>query len=464
MRVYLETLGCRLNFSEMETLARSLIAAGHVVVPTAREADVCVLNTCAVTHNAARDSRQATRALARANPLARLLVTGCYAELEPAEVRTLPQVRWVVGNQDKERLLNLLEEDVEPKGSWPAVPGGVSASELPLVSDTTLFPLSRTRAFIKVQDGCNNHCTFCIVTVARGRERSRPPEAVIGEVATLAKAGVQEAVLTGVHLGGYGRDLGTNLRALVAALLERTPIRRLRLSSLEPFDLDADFFDLWADPRLCPHLHLPLQSGCDATLRRMARRCSTAQFARLAEAARARIPGLTLTTDVIVGFPGESDEEFAQSLAFVEAMEFAHIHVFPYSLRAGTAAARLPGHLPAEVKRERSAAMREVDARSGRMVRRRFLGQTRPVLWEGRGRSLIGEEKVVWSGLTDNYLRVLAVAPADVDLHNVIAPARLERLEGDALGAELASVEPLQRSDVNSIEKIEVKEPGLSLG
>ncbi|MCC7355367.1 MAG: tRNA (N(6)-L-threonylcarbamoyladenosine(37)-C(2))-methylthiotransferase MtaB [Anaerolineae bacterium] len=441
MKVYLETLGCRLNFSEMETLARSLIAAGHVVVPTAGEAEVCVLNTCAVTHDAARGSRQATRALARANPAARLMVTGCYAELEAAEVRMLPQVRWVVGNRDKERLLALLEEGADLQSSSSSQDGRVSVPAFPLSTDSAPFPFSRTRAFIKVQDGCNNHCTFCIVTVARGRERSRPLEAVASEVAALAETGVQEAVLTGVHLGGYGRDLGTNLHALAAALLAKTPIRRLRLSSLEPFDLDTDFFDLWADPRLCPHLHLPLQSGCDATLQRMARRCSTAQFAHLAETARARIPDLVLTTDVIVGCPGESDDEFAQSLAFVETMEFAHVHVFPYSLRAGTAAARLPGHLPAEVKRERNAAMREMDVRSGRAVRRRFLGQTRPVLWEGQGQPAMGEEGLVWSGLTDNYLRVLAVAPQGVNLHNVVTPARLLHLEDDALWAKIPGME-----------------------
>ncbi len=439
MRVYLETLGCRLNFSEMETLARRLIAAGHVVVPSAAMAEVCVLNTCAVTHRAASDSRQAVRALAKENPIARLAVAGCYAELEPATVAALPQVRWVVGNRDKDRLLDLLEEEAGRCSDEASEVAVVSASSLS--PDATPFPLSRTRSFVKVQDGCNNRCTFCIVSVVRGRERSRPLETVVREVANLAAAGVQEVVLTGVHLGGYGRDLGTNLRALVAALLERTPIRRLRLSSLEPFDLDVDFFDLWADSRLCPHLHLPLQSGCDATLRRMARRGSTAQFARLAEAARARIPDLTLTTDVIVGFPGETEEEFAQSLAFVAAMEFAHVHVFPYSLRVGTAAARLPDQVPPEAKRERSAAMREVDRRSGRTVRRRFLGQTRPVLWESQGQKVVGEKGRIWSGLTDNYLRVLTLAPENLNLHNVITPARLTRLEGDALWAEVAEAD-----------------------
>ncbi len=430
MRVYLETLGCRLNFSEMERLARELAARGHHVVHAPEEADICVLNTCAVTTMAEAKSRSLARSLAKANPQARLAVTGCYATLSPAAVSRLPRVEWIVDNRQKDQLADLLTSWV---GELPELP----ATEL-VQPDRPPFAATRTRAFVKVQDGCNNRCTFCIVTVARGEERSRPLDAVVDEINRLIAEGYREAVLTGVHLGSYGRDLGIDLATLVRAILQRTDIPRLRLSSLEPWDLEPAFFDLWreSEGRLCPHLHLPLQSGCDATLRRMARRYTTESYARLVEAARERIPDLTVTTDIIVGFPGETDEEFEQSLRFVESMAFAHLHVFPYSRRPGTAAARMKDQVPDAVKRERSAIMRELDARCGRAVRRAHLGQIRPVLWEGEGRETLTPETRVWTGLTDNYLRVLVEAPADVDLHNQITPVRLSRLEGDALWGE----------------------------
>lgn len=431
MRVYLETLGCRLNFSEMERLARELIARGHHVVQAPEEADICVLNTCAVTTTAEAKSRSLARSLARANPRARLAVTGCYATLAPEAVGRLPQVAWVVDNQDKDRLAELLHAWVEELPELPA-------SEL-AQPDRPPFAATRTRAFVKVQDGCNNRCTFCIVTVARGQERSRSIEDVVAEINRLVAEGYQEAVLTGVHLGAYGRDLNTDLASLVRAILRETALPRLRLSSLEPWDLRPEFFDLWreSEGRLCPHLHLPLQSGCDATLRRMARRYTTEGYARLVATARERIPDLTVTTDVIVGFPGETEEEFEQSRRFIEAMGFAHLHVFPYSRRPGTAAARMRDQVPDAIKRKRSAVMREIDIRCGRAVRRAHLGQVRPVLWEGEGREALDPGTRVWTGLTDNYLRVLAEVPADVDLHNRITPVRLSRLEGDALWGEV---------------------------
>lgn len=428
MRVYVTTLGCRLNFSEMERLARELVARGHHVVNAPDDADLCVLNTCAVTTLAEAKSRSLARALARSNPRARLALTGCYATLAPEPVRRLPQVQFVVANDDKDRLADIL-------AAWAdeAAPAELTHP------DHSPFAATRTRAFVKVQDGCNNHCTFCIVSVARGPERSRPCDDIVAEINTRVDEGCQEAVLTGVHLGGYGRDQGADLAELVRAILHRTRLPRLRLSSLEPWDLAPAFFDLWptSEGRLCPHLHLPLQSGCDATLRRMGRRYTASAYARLVDLARARIPGLTLTTDVIVGFPGESESEFAQSLQFVEGMGFAHLHVFPYSRRPGTAAARLDGEVSEEVKRERSARMRAVDARCGRAVRRAHLNQVRPVLWEGEAQPGPTPDQRVWAGLTDNYLRVLAPAPADHDLHNQITPTRLSRLEGDALWGEV---------------------------
>lgn len=439
MKIYLETLGCRLNYSEMETLGRQLAEAGHVVVDEAGQADVCVLNTCAVTGEAARKSRQLARKLARSNPAARLAVTGCYATLAPESVASLPNVHLVVDNQRKEGLAELLQP-------WSAELDGEQWRRL--APDAPLHPPGRTRAFVKVQDGCNNQCTFCIVTVARGPERSRPVAEIVAEVQMLAAEGFQEAVLTGVHLGGYGseelptfpRVANSSLHTLVAAILRQTDLPRLRLSSLEPWDIEPDFFDLWAQSqgRLCPHLHLPLQAGCDRTLKRMARRTRTASFRALVEAARGRIPGLTLSTDIIAGFPGETTADFDESLRFVEEIGFAHIHIFPYSAREGTAAASFGGHVALEERRRRVDALAAVAQRTAEAARRSFLGDVRTVLWETLERPANGAGPV-WSGLTDNYLRVQATAPAGLALENRITPARLVSVNGATIVAELAA-------------------------
>ena len=454
MNVYLETLGCRLNYSEMESLGRQLAAAGHRVVEAPQQADVCVLNTCAVTGEAARKSRQLARKLARSNPAARLAVTGCYATLAPNAVAALPNVELVVDNGRKERLAELLQP-------WSAELDGEQWRRL--APDAPLHQPSRTRAFVKVQDGCNNQCTFCIVTVARGAERSRPVAEIVAEVRRLTAEGFREAVLTGVHLGGYGSDLAAEanlemtflprkviseshpsptspLHTLVSAILEQTDLPRLRLSSLEPWDIESGFFDLWrqSDGRLCPHLHLPLQAGCDRTLKRMARRTRTASFRALVEEARARIPGLALSTDIIAGFPGETAADFDASLRFIEEMAFAHVHIFPYSAREGTAAASFGGQVALEERRRRVDALAAVAQRTGEAVRRSFLGDVRPVLWEALERPANGAGPL-WSGLTDNYLRVQTTAPAGLTLENRITPVRLASIDGSTILAELAA-------------------------
>ncbi|MGQ9516632.1 MAG: tRNA (N(6)-L-threonylcarbamoyladenosine(37)-C(2))-methylthiotransferase MtaB [Anaerolineae bacterium] len=408
MKVYLESLGCKLNQSELEHMARQLQGAGHLVVDNPAEADICVLNSCAVTHIAARKTRQALRGLRRANPTARLVVLGCYAQLWPAELASIEGVE-VIGHA-------VAKEDI------------VTALGLPkrLVSPARPSTRRRTRAFVKVQDGCNNRCTYCVVRLARGPERSRPLEDVLDEVRALAAEGVREIVLTGVHVGAYGRDLGLDLVDLVQGILRQTDIARLRLSSIEPWHLEERFFGLWKDPRLCRHLHLPLQSGCDATLRRMGRRYTTAEFTRLVDKAREYIPDVAITTDIMVGFPGETEEEFAQSQAFVERMEFARIHVFRYSPRPGTPAASFPGQVPAEVSAARSDAMMVVGEASGRAFCRRFIGRVMPVLWERRE-----PESGLWSGLTDNYIRVWTASAED--LHNCLVDTELIALSDDGM-------------------------------
>ena len=414
MKVYLRTLGCRLNQSEIDTMARQFQQQGHEIVDDAALADWFVVNTCAVTNEATASSRQLIRELGRVNPNGQITVTGCYAQISPDEIQVLPNVARVVDNQAKDKLVELtigvpvqpfdhepLERDQDKRGA-----------------------VGRTRAFIKVQDGCDNACTFCVTTIARGAGRSRSLVEVVEEIRYLHAAGYQEAVLTGVHLGSYGHDLGDEqgLVKLVQAILNDTDIPRFRLSSLEPWDLAPEFFDLWQNPRLCRHLHLPLQSGCDATLKRMLRRTNQRQFRALVQAARERVPGVNITTDIIAGFPGETDDEFAISEAFIHEMRFAGLHVFRYSKRPGTAASRMRGHVSDAVKKERGNRLRALGDELERRYAAQFGSMVLDVLWE----QITGatEDGFVNVGYTDNYIKVRAIHPRV--LTNLITPARMD--------------------------------------
>ena len=396
MKIYLDTIGCRLNQSEIEAMARGFRAAGHEIVISAEMADMAVVNTCAVTNEAAADSRGKIRQIARAG-VHEIVATGCWATLQPQPAKELPNVLRVITNDHKDNLVSEVLSlppdvfDLEPMARQP-LPG----------------LHRRTRAFIKVQDGCDNHCTFCITTVARGEGRSRPIAEVILDIQSALDGGAKEIVLTGVHLGSWGQDLSQHLRDLVGAILYETDVPRLRLSSLEPWDLDADFFSLWEDKRLMPHLHLPLQSGCEATLRRMARKTTPQSFRDLASAARAMIPDVAITTDIIAGFPGEIEEEFAEALDFVREMNFAGGHVFTYSPRPGTGAARMKGQIKPELRKKRNRILHLVLEDSAKSYRQRFIGRTMSVLWEST--SEMGEWGWQMEGLTGNYLRVTAFA------------------------------------------------------
>lgn len=402
MKIYLHTIGCRLNQAEIETMARQFQAGGHTITNDVAEADKIILNTCAVTAQATRDARRLTRHFNHANEAAEIVLTGCYATLAPEVVGALPGVVRVVTNSDKERLPVLID---------PSLP---LFDREPLDREFTPGSIGRTRAFVKVQDGCDNRCTFCVTTIARGPGRSRPLKEIVTEVNAFAAAGYGEAVLSGVHLGSYGRDLGRpeGLRELLAALLADSDIPRIRLSSLEPWDVADGFFSLWANPRLLPHLHLPLQSGSDRVLRRMARRTNQASFRRLAAEARAHIPDLNLSTDLIAGFPGETDDDFAETMAYVEELAFARLHVFSYSQRPGTAAARMPDQVAREVKRERTSRLIELGARMSTAFHRAHEGLVRQVLWETATGAQ--PEGLCWAGYTDNYIRVSAVGAADL--------------------------------------------------
>jgi threonylcarbamoyladenosine tRNA methylthiotransferase MtaB len=399
MKIFLDSIGCRLNQAEIETLARQFRKAGHEIVANATDADLAVINTCTVTSEAASDSRAAIRRAGRQDADG-VIVTGCWATIEPDKAAGLPGVRKIVPNLKKERLaaelLSLPQEffDFEPLARQP-LPG----------------LHARTRAFIKAQDGCDDACTYCITSVARGASRSRPLEHILTDVRSALEGGAKEIVLTGVQLGSWGRDFPTpqHLADVLSTLLARTSVARLRLSSLEPWDLEADFFSLWEERRLCRHLHLPLQSGSETVLKRMRRKTTPGSFAALVQAARTAIPELAITTDVITGFPGETETEFSETLEFVKSMNFAGGHVFTYSARPGTPAARMNTQVRFEIRKERNAVLRVVFEEAARSYRSGFVGRTLPVLWESTDR--LSDRGWRLEGLTDNYLRVLAFAP-----------------------------------------------------
>jgi len=448
MRVFFTNLGCKLNQAENERLARDFLAAGHQVAASLDDADLHVVNSCTVTATAARSSRQAARAAVRRAPgrPLRTVLTGCYATASAAEAAGLAGVDLVVPNGDKERLLERVTQ------AFPGAAQTLPAAGLPSAATGARLPLpshGNTRALVKIEDGCDMRCAFCIIPATRGRQRSRPPAEVIAEVRRLAGAGYREIVLTGVQISAYrisaaatlpapGRPLGLAhlVREVLAALpaaavppatrspfsdhpLDGSAAVRLRLTSIAPWELDDELLALWSNRRLCRHLHLSLQSGADATLRRMRRPYTASRYARLVERARAAVPGVAVTTDVIVGFPGETAAEFEESLATVSALGFAKVHVFPFSPRPGTAAAALPDAVPPAEQRQRMARMMAVAERSEQDFRRSHLGRRALVLWE-RPKAGHGQ------GLTDNYIRVFS--PAAATLRNQLTEVELVAL------------------------------------
>jgi threonylcarbamoyladenosine tRNA methylthiotransferase MtaB len=409
MRIHLQTLGCRLNEAEVESWSRDFQAQGHSLAAEPEAADLLVVNTCAVTEEAVRKSKKLLRRAHRQSPRAKLVVSGCQASLDPAATARTEGVDLVIDNKDKERLVEIVNREL----ALPLMP------ELATEPDYTgLLERGRQRAFIKVQDGCRYRCTYCIVTLARGEERSRPIDEIIDEINRLHKEGIQEVALTGVHLGGYGSDLGTSLKSLVQYVLNETDIPRLRLGSLEPWDLPEDFWELFGNKRLMPHLHLPLQSGSDSVLRRMARRCRTDEYRKIIRQARSMVKDFNVTTDIIVGFPGETEEEWCQTLEFVEEIGFGHLHIFAFSPRQGTKAAQLENPVNQEVKQQRSRELHQLGEKMKYDALERYRDRVLPVLVEGSG-------ETGWSGYTPNYLRVVIDAPADSALHNKIVACKL---------------------------------------
>ncbi len=414
MHIHLRTLGCRLNEAELETWAQGFQKAGHQITREHERADLIVINSCAVTQDAARKSRQLIHRIHRDNPTAKLVVSGCYATLNQDEAAQLMGVDLVVGNAEKNQLVDktLSELNLTSMPNMATEPGEIS-----------LFRRGRQRAFVKVQDGCRYRCTFCIVTIARGEERSRPIQTIIDEINHLAGQGIKEIILTGVHLGGYGSEINSHLSELIQTILSDTNIPRIRLGSLEPWDLPENFFQLFENQRLMPHLHLPLQSGSDTVLRRMARRCKTAEFSKIVSQARQLIPHFNLTTDLIVGFPGETEQEWQESYDFIQKIGFGHIHIFTYSPRHGTKAATLPNQVPIKIKKLRSQQLHHIAENMKTEFQRQNLGINFPVLWEGQT-ELQQDGRIKTFGYTPNYLRVATFRSSKHSLENQIVPAK----------------------------------------
>ena len=423
------TLGCKVNQFETETMEGLFRARGYDVVPFEERADVYVINTCSVTHLSDRKSRQLIRRVARTNPAACIAVTGCYAQVAPEEIRALEGVRVVIGTKERARIVDYVEASLHAD---TGVAGTITdIMQARVFEDIPLHALPhRTRAFLKIEDGCQNFCTFCIIPYARGPVKSRELPAVAREMRLLVDAGFHEVVLTGIHLGAYGIDLAerpTLADACRTALAEEG-LRRLRLGSLESVELSADLLALMrTEPRFAAHLHLPLQAGSDAVLRAMNRHYDTAAFAALLADVRAAVPGVAISTDIIVGFPGETEEDFAAGMDFVRAMGFARMHVFPYSARRGTPAARRTDQVPPMVRKERAARMQALAEELAEAYHRSMLGSAVEVLFETCADG-------VSDGLTETYVRVYTDAPVT---RGEIVPVRLTHLYRDGVWGAL---------------------------
>ncbi len=427
MQVNLKTLGCRLNEAELESWAQDFQSLGHSLTNDPDKADMLVVNTCAVTQEAVRKSRQLLRRTHRHNPRAKLVVSGCYASLDNQLTRDIEGIDLVINNQHKDDLVKIALRDLSIE-SMPAL--STQPGEIPL------FIRGRNRAFIKIQDGCRHQCTFCIVTVARGEERSRAINEIVHEISSVSEQGIQEVVLTGVHVGGYGSDMDSSLYNLIHAILNDTDIPRLRLASIEPWELPDHFFDLFKNPRLMPHIHLPLQSGSNSTLKRMARRSKTKDFELLVNKARSEVNDINITTDIIVGFPGESENEWNESLAFIEKTGFSHIHIFTYSSRSGTKAANFPDQVPLSIKKQRSHQLHTLASQMRLKYLQDQIGRQYPVLWE----SIHQKENVeYYTGYTPNYIRVELAASQGIVIENEIRTVTINGISesGEIVTAEL---------------------------
>ena len=410
MRIAITTLGCKINQYDSAVIQARLEDSRHSFVPFAESADFYIINACTVTDRADWEARHLVRQAKRANPEARVLVTGCYAQVSPQEVAGVPGVDYVVGLNRLDDLLRFVDEGDPPCGARISV-GEVKRELGVRVLGTRRLP-GHTRAFLKIQEGCNYSCTYCIIPTARGRSRSVPPGEVLSQLRCLRDEGFVEVVLSGIHLGGYGHDVKpkTDLASLLEQIAGSGLVPRLRLSSLDPREVPDRLLGLLAGSDvLCPHLHVCAQAGEDRILREMRRNYDTAYYRDLMLKAREMLPDAALGTDIIVGFPGESEDDFRRSLAFFDSLPLTYFHVFPYSVRSGTVAAALPAQVPHGTRKERARKMRELGAKKKREFCRRFIGRRALVLVEDSVDGATGAYK----GYGRNYLPVLVHGAGD---------------------------------------------------
>jgi threonylcarbamoyladenosine tRNA methylthiotransferase MtaB len=424
MRVAFYTLGCKLNQAETESLVGQFSRSGFQVVPPDDVADVYVANTCTVTHIADRKSRHWLRLARRRNPQAIVIATGCYAQRGREELADLADL--VVGNAEKGSLPDLIRR---------LAPEDRAVDHTDAEQSQAPAAAIRTRSLIKIQDGCHGPCTYCIVPRVRSHMYSLPASRIIDEVKQKVALGYREVVLTGTKVGSYGED-HADLADLVRQILCDTGIERLRLSSLQPSEISSALLSLWRDERLCQHFHLALQSGSESVLQRMRRSYSLNQYQRTLGLIREKIPDAAVTTDIIVGFPGENDEEFEQSYCFCRQAGFANIHVFPFSPRPETAAEIMPGQVNDGAKRDRSRRMIELSRTCQRLFGEQFLGRVLPVLFEKES----SPGNSMYTGLTSNYLRVLA--PGGESLGNEIRPVKLTAFHDMEIMGEVVRENP----------------------
>lgn len=428
------TLGCKVNQAETEEIRERFAQAGFRQVAFGEPAEVSVVNTCTVTHVADRKSRQMLRRAQLASPQGVLVVTGCYAAVSPEEAAAVVPDALVVQRDRQDDLVDIVSEVLRERGV--STPEPLSPEELAYAA--MLQPLAsrtRSRVFVKVQDGCWHACAYCIVPRARGRSVSRPASEIVAQVRQLYAEGVAEVVLTGVCIGDYVDPAsGIGLTPLVHRLLDETAIPRIRISSINPMHFDFDFLELFAHPRICRHLHLPLQSGSPHILQRMNRRHTLEEYRQIVQRAREICPELALTTDVLVGFPGEAEEHFDETAAFVEEMAFADLHVFPYSVRPRTGAAHFAGHVSFGLRKQRVQRLLAKAPALRQAYSERFIGSTLAVVWEE-------EAGGIWRGCTDNYLRVYV--KSDTITAGMLCTVRLlESYTDGVLGETVA--DPLQ--------------------
>ena len=431
-KVALASLGCKVNQYDATALANLFEKRGYKIVNFSEEADIYVINTCTVTHLADRKSRQLIRRAKRKNPVSLVIVTGCYAQVSPEEVKSIPEVDVVAGTYDLAQIVDLVEKH---KGEAPIKTkynlvrrfNCVQAyEELPVLS----LP-ERTRAYVKIQEGCNNICTYCIIPYARGPLRSRQPEKVLGEVTSLTQKGFKEIVLTGIHIGAYGQDLGSqvNLTTLLSFLMKIPTLKRLRLSSIEPQDVNSALIKFIAtQAKICRHLHIPLQSGDNEILRSMGRRYNISEYRDLVNLIREQINGVALTTDLIVGFPGETEQQFKNTYLFVQEIAFSRLHVFKYSPRPGTLAATFPNQVKESVKKDRSELLISLGKELAHSFALQHIGHEVNVLAEEEA---AGFYPGCLKGLTDNYLT--AIFPGSIELRGHIVKVKVKEVENNLL-------------------------------